>query len=120
MSIDINLRVTQHVWQHEHPHQHHKSKPKRIMKITALASAILAVAQGALALPARAPALDITLSQVNNTRIKAVVKNSATEKITFVHLNFFNDPSPVKKVSLYRNGILLPFPSMSLLPRKHR
>ncbi|KAH1580769.1 hypothetical protein KXW41_003170 [Aspergillus fumigatus] len=79
------------------------------MKITALASAILAVAQGALALPARAPALDITLSQVNNTRIKAVVKNSGTEKITFVHLNFFNDPSPVKKVSLYRNATEVEF-----------
>lgn len=80
------------------------------MKLTALASAILVLVHGALALPAKAPALDITLSQVNNTRIKAVVRNTGSEKITFVHLNFFNDSSPVKKVSLYRNGISLPSP----------
>ncbi|GIC84258.1 uncharacterized protein Aud_000072 [Aspergillus udagawae] len=79
------------------------------MKVTALASAILALVHGALALPAKAPALDITLSQVNHTRIKAVVKNTGSEKVTFVHLNFFNDSSPVKKVSLYRNATEVEF-----------
>ncbi|RHZ43083.1 putative penicillolysin/deuterolysin metalloprotease [Aspergillus thermomutatus] len=79
------------------------------MQLTVLASAILALAQGALALPAKAPTLDVTLSQVDNTRIKAVVKNTGTEEVTFVHLNFFRDAAPVKKVSLYRNATEVEF-----------
>lgn len=50
------------------------------------------------------PGLQVTLSQVDNTRIKAVVQNTGSEEVTFVHLNFFQDASPVKKVSLFRNG----------------
>ncbi|KAF4237601.1 hypothetical protein CNMCM8980_002405 [Aspergillus fumigatiaffinis] len=84
------------------------------MKLTALASAILALVHGALALPAKAPALDITLSQINNTRVKAVVRNTGSEKITFVHLNFFNDSGPVKKVSLYRNATEVEFTGIKL------
>lgn len=76
-----------------------------IMKVTILASAILALINGALALPANTPTLDVTLTQVDNTRIKATVKNTGNEKVTFVHLNFFQDAAPVKKVSLFRNGI---------------
>ncbi|KAF5865996.1 hypothetical protein ETB97_001574 [Aspergillus alliaceus] len=47
--------------------------------------------------------LDVTLSQVNNTRIKAVVKNVGKEEVTFSHLNFFGDAAPVKKVAVFRN-----------------
>ena len=61
--------------------------------------------------PASAPGLDVTLSQVGNTRIKAVVKNTGSEEVTFVHLNFFKDAAPVQKVSLFRNGML---PSLNL------
>ncbi|KAL6235495.1 neutral protease 2 [Aspergillus navahoensis] len=48
--------------------------------------------------------LQVTLSQVNNTRIKAVVQNTGSEEVTFLHMNFFNDASPVKKVSIFRNN----------------
>ncbi|GFF53708.1 neutral protease 2 homolog NFIA_102630 [Aspergillus udagawae] len=79
------------------------------MKVTVLASAILALINGALALPANAPTLDVTLTQVDNTRIKATVKNTGKEEVTFVHLNFFNDAAPVKKVSLFRNATEVEF-----------
>ncbi|KAL4982933.1 Deuterolysin metalloprotease family-domain-containing protein [Aspergillus falconensis] len=48
--------------------------------------------------------LQVTLSQVNNTRIKAVVQNTGSEEVTFMHMNFFKDASPVKKVSIFRNN----------------
>ncbi|KAH2368980.1 hypothetical protein KXW83_006457 [Aspergillus fumigatus] len=79
------------------------------MKVTILASAILALINGALALPANTPTLDVTLTQVDNTRIKATVKNTGNEKVTFVHLNFFQDAAPVKKVSLFRNATEVEF-----------
>ncbi|EAW10799.1 putative penicillolysin/deuterolysin metalloprotease [Aspergillus clavatus NRRL 1] len=84
------------------------------MQLTVLASAILALAQGALAIPAKAPALDVTLSQIDNTRVKAVVKNTGAEEVTFVHLNFFRDAAPVKKVSLFRNATEVPFNGIKL------
>ncbi|CBF73605.1 hypothetical protein AN7962.2 [Aspergillus nidulans FGSC A4] len=48
--------------------------------------------------------LQVTLSQINNTRIKAVVQNTGSEEVTFMHMNFFKDASPVKKVSIFRNN----------------
>ncbi|OJJ56677.1 hypothetical protein ASPSYDRAFT_80480 [Aspergillus sydowii CBS 593.65] len=69
--------------------------------------ALLALLQGISASPVdvklNSPGLQVTLSQVDNTRIKAVVQNTGSEEVTFVHLNFFQDASPVKKVSLFRN-----------------
>lgn len=47
--------------------------------------------------------LNVTLTQVGNTRVKAVVKNTGEEDVTFVHANFFGHAAPVKKVSVYRN-----------------
>lgn len=72
-------------------------------------STLLAVLPGLLAAPLEFrdnAGLDVTLSQVGNTRIKAVVKNVGKEEVTFVHLNFFKDTAPVQKVSLFRNGKL--------------
>ncbi|KAL2852091.1 Deuterolysin metalloprotease family-domain-containing protein [Aspergillus pseudoustus] len=70
--------------------------------------ALLALMQGISASPVdvklNAPGLHVTLEQVDNTRIKAVVKNTGSEEVTFVHLNFFQDSSPVKKVSLFRDS----------------
>lgn len=77
------------------------------MKLIALSTALLAVAQNAYALPVEtedASALDITLSRVSDTRIKAVVKNTGSEDVTFVHLNFFRDSAPVKKVDVLKDG----------------
>ncbi|KAF5856130.1 hypothetical protein ETB97_007850 [Aspergillus alliaceus] len=50
------------------------------------------------------PVLEVTLSRVGNTRIKGVVKNAGREDISFVHLNFFGDSAPVKKVSIFREN----------------
>lgn len=78
------------------------------MRLTAVSTALLALAQHANALPVetdQSSALDITLSRVSDTRIKAVVKNSGSEDVTFVHLNFFRDSAPVQKVNVFRNGI---------------
>jgi len=78
------------------------------MRFAALSTALLALAQHACALPVETDetsALDITLSHISDTRIKAVVKNSGSEDVTFVHLNFFRDSAPVKKVDVFKNGI---------------
>ncbi|KKK20430.1 hypothetical protein AOCH_005489 [Aspergillus ochraceoroseus] len=55
-----------------------------------------------LDVPRSAPGLNVTLTKVGNTQIKAVVENAGSENVTFVHLNFFKDSAPVKKVSLFR------------------
>lgn len=76
------------------------------MRFTVFFAAVLAFAQQACALPVegeQASGLDVTLSQVSDTRIKAVVKNTGNEDVTFVHLNFFRDSAPVKKVAVYRD-----------------
>jgi deuterolysin len=77
------------------------------MRFAALSTVLLALAQHVHALPTndKSSALDITLSRVTDTRIKAVVKNSGSEDVTFVHLNFFRDNAPVKKVNIFKNGI---------------
>lgn len=77
------------------------------MRLAALSATLLALAQHAYALPLEADGgagLDITLSRVSDTRIKAVVKNTGKEDVTFVHLNFFRDSAPVKKVNVFKNG----------------
>ncbi|KAF7717780.1 Penicillolysin [Penicillium ucsense] len=77
------------------------------MRFTVLSTTLLALAQYTYAVPveaAKADALDVTLSHVSDTRIKAVVKNTGKEEITFVHLNFFRDSAPVKKVAVYKDN----------------
>lgn len=79
------------------------------MRFTVFSAAVLAFAQHACTLPVeaeQASGLDVTLSQVSDTRIKAVVKNTGNEDVTFVHLNFFRDSAPVKKVAVYKDGIV--------------
>ena len=79
------------------------------MRFTAISAACLALAQHVYAMPVDAEkvsALDVTLSHVSDTRIKAVVKNTGAENVTFVHLNFFRDSAPVKKVAIYQDGKL--------------
>ncbi|PLN78238.1 neutral protease 2-like protein [Aspergillus taichungensis] len=69
-------------------------------------AALLAMLPSVFAIPlveAPYPGLDVTLSQVEDTRIKAVVKNVGTEDVTFVHINFFKDTAPVQKVALYQH-----------------
>ncbi|EPS32975.1 hypothetical protein PDE_07936 [Penicillium oxalicum 114-2] len=77
------------------------------MRFTVLTTTLLALAQYACAVPVeagKADALDVTLTQISDTRIKAVVKNTGKEDVTFVHLNFFRDSAPVKKVAVYKDN----------------
>lgn len=53
------------------------------------------------------PAIDVTLRQIDNTLIKATVTNNGKEDIKFLHLNFFPDKGPVKKVDIYQDGAIL-------------
>ena len=79
------------------------------MHFTTFSTAILALAQYVCALPVetdQVSGLDVTLSQVGHTRIKAVVKNAGSEEVTFVHLNFFRDSAPVKKVTVLKDSML--------------
>lgn len=80
-----------------------------VVFIISLALALFALA--ALAAPfenkSDSPSLNVTLTQVGNTRVKAVVKNTGEEDVTFVHVNFFGHAAPVKKVSVYRNGMFV-------------
>ncbi|KAL4794029.1 Deuterolysin metalloprotease family-domain-containing protein [Aspergillus venezuelensis] len=74
--------------------------------------ALLAMLQAAAASPVEKTStsgLQVTLSQVDNTKVKAIVQNTGSEEVTFVHLNFFKDASPVKKVSLFRENNELEF-----------
>ena len=69
-------------------------------------AALLALLPSVFAIPlgeAPSAGLDVTLSQIEDTRIKAVVKNVGIEDVTFVHINFFKDTAPVKKVALYQD-----------------
>lgn len=78
------------------------------MRLTLFFSAVLVLAQHAWTFPAevnRQSVLDVTLSQVGNTQIKAVVKNIGQKEVTYVHLNFFRDSAPVKKVVVYQNSM---------------
>ncbi|KAL2001704.1 hypothetical protein VTN02DRAFT_1372 [Thermoascus thermophilus] len=80
------------------------------MRLVASITALVALSVPVLAFPAavdvkRAPSsLDITLSQVSNTLVKAVLRNTGSAEVSFVRLNFFKDDAPVKKVAVYRDG----------------
>ena len=79
------------------------------MRLMSVSAAFLAVCSSLAApIETKPSSLDVTLSQVDNTRIKAVVKNTGDEDITFMHVGFFGDGAPVKKVSVYLNGMYFP------------
>lgn len=82
------------------------------MHVAALSSILFVLAQHVSTFPVetetKVPTLDVTLSQLSNTRIKAVVKNIGHDEVTFVHLDFFGDSAPVKKVSIHQNGVPRP------------
>ncbi|KAJ5638715.1 hypothetical protein N7528_001105 [Penicillium herquei] len=82
------------------------------MRFSTFSTVVLVFARHVCALPTekdKVSGLDVALSQANNTRMKAVVKNIGQEDVTFVHLNFFGDKAPVKKVSVYQNNTELAF-----------
>ncbi|PGH34717.1 hypothetical protein GX50_02505 [[Emmonsia] crescens] len=58
---------------------------------------------------ANIPELDVKLTQVDGTVVKAVVTNNGDEDLNILNLNFFKDNSPIKKVSVYSQGVEVPF-----------
>lgn len=102
-----DIRISTFFFRENHP-LFESFLPPSIMRFAALSTVLLALAQHVHTLPVETDetsTLDITLSRVTDTRIKAVVKNSGSEDVTFVHLNFFRDTAPVKKVNVFKNGI---------------
>lgn len=73
-----------------------------IAAVTALAAPAASAAIGA---EERRPELDINLSQIGNSLVKAVVTNTNPEPITVLNHNFFKDVAPIKKVAVFREGI---------------
>lgn len=79
------------------------------MRLISISAAFFAVCTSLAApIEAKSSSLDVTLNQVDNTHIKAIIKNTGDEDMTFMHLGSFGDGSPVKIVSVYRNGMYLP------------
>ncbi|OJD10810.1 hypothetical protein AJ78_08276 [Emergomyces pasteurianus Ep9510] len=60
------------------------------------------------------PELDVTLTQINGTVVKAVVTNNGVQGLNILTLNFFKDNAPVKKVSVYSEGVEIPFAGVRL------
>ena len=88
------------------------------MRFATVSAALAAFASTAAAVPvsdaaSASPSLSVKLSQIDNTRVKAVVTNSGKEDVDFVHLNFFRDSAPVKKVSVFR-GSMSSSPSLTV------
>lgn len=95
------------------------------MRFSTVSAALAAFASTAAAVPvsdaaAASPSLSVKLSQIDNTKVKAVVTNSGKDDVDFVHLNFFRDSAPVKKVSVFRGSMapFPPYPSHPELPRR--
>ena len=101
---------------------HHRKPPvlykfSTSFKMWTSSAALLALLSSVFAIPlgeAPSAGLDVTLSQIEDTRIKAVVKNVGIEDVTFVHINFFKDTAPVKKVALYQDDGTFYIPSPRL------
>ncbi|PGH12017.1 hypothetical protein AJ79_04526 [Helicocarpus griseus UAMH5409] len=55
------------------------------------------------------PELDVQLTQVDGTTVKAIVTNKGDKELNILNLNFFKDAAPVKKVAVYNQGVEVPF-----------
>lgn len=76
----------------------------KFASVIAAAAALAAPAASAAIRDVEHRELDITLSQVGNSQVKAVVTNINPEPITLLNYNFFKDVSPIKKVTIFREG----------------
>lgn len=74
--------------------------------VTVLASlAAPAVSYSINRLPKRDSGLEVALSAVGNTEIKAVVTNKGDSKVSLLNFNSVLDSAPVHKVSIQKNGM---------------
>lgn len=79
----------------------------KFASIIAAATALVAPAASAAIRDVEHRELDITLSQIGNSHVKAVVTNTNAEPITLLNYNFFKDVAPIKKVAVFREGTSL-------------
>lgn len=74
--------------------------------ITVLASlAAPALSYSINRLPKRDSGLEVVLSSVGNTEVKAVVTNKGESKVSLLNFNSVLDSAPVHKVSIQKNGM---------------
>nr|C5G8P3.1 RecName: Full=Neutral protease 2 homolog BDCG_00922; AltName: Full=Deuterolysin BDCG_00922; Flags: Precursor [Blastomyces dermatitidis ER-3] len=89
--------------------------PQSILAIVAFATtAIAGVVPSTEKRADDIPELDVKLTQVEGTLVKAVVTNNGDEDLNILNLNFFKDTAPVKKVSVYSQGAEVPFAGVRL------
>ncbi|KAK2782629.1 hypothetical protein FQN53_009645 [Emmonsiellopsis sp. PD_33] len=62
------------------------------------------------------PELDVQLTQIKGTVVKAIVTNTGDKALNIFNLNFFGDKSPVKKVAVMREAIEVPFGGVRVRP----
>lgn len=77
--------------------------------VTALAALTTPVFPLAIShLPRTETGLDIQLTAVGNTRIKAVITNTADRHLNLLKFNSFLDDGPTHKVGIFKNGSAAP------------
>ena len=94
---------------------------KFLSAIAAVAALAAPVASLAIRAPEQVPDLDVALSQVGNSLVRAVVTNGGSETLTLLNHNFFSDVAPIKKVSVFREGTKsTPCCAMDLMLTTHK
>ncbi|KLJ06401.1 hypothetical protein EMPG_10230 [Blastomyces silverae] len=89
--------------------------PQSILAIVAFATtAIAGVLPSTQKRADNIPELDVKLTHIKDTVVKAVVTNNGDEDLTILNLNFFKDNAPVKKVAVYSQGAEVPFAGVRL------
>ncbi|EEP78915.1 predicted protein [Uncinocarpus reesii 1704] len=84
------------------------------MRFSSSFLSVLALASQALAfplndLPTTDSGLEVKLTSVGNTRMKAVLTNTADHDLSFLKFNTFFDDAPTQKVRIAKDGSLVPF-----------
>lgn len=67
-------------------------------------AAIPLVTSFAVDLEKRATDVSVTLSSVQGTTVKAVIKNNAPEELNLLKAGSFLDAAPVYKATVFKNG----------------
>lgn len=81
------------------------------MQLIAILSALVALASPALSyavshLPRADGGLNVQLTAVDNTRIKATITNKANRVLNLLSYNNFLDDGPTQKVEIFQNGTI--------------
>ncbi|WEW62050.1 Fungalysin/Thermolysin Extracellular metalloproteinase 5 [Emydomyces testavorans] len=60
-------------------------------------------------LPERHTELNVQLTSIGNTRVKAVVTNNGQQEMSFLKYNTIFDSAPIRKVTITKDGSMVPF-----------